>query len=70
MTFSMSEDDAHPRLRARMEQRGIAWIEIEQTLAEGWAATDAKAGTFGRTKVFRYEREWEGETYPEKEVTV
>jgi len=53
-----------------MQQRGITREEIEQTLNEGWEATDAKSGTLGRVMVFRYEAEWEGESYQEKEVTV
>ena len=53
-----------------MQQRGVTQEEIERTLNEGWEATDAKPGTFGKSMVFAYGAEWEGEFYPEKEVTV
>jgi hypothetical protein len=62
--------DCHPHLLARMEQRGITLEEIERTLAEGWAALDAKPGTQGKTLVFEYQDEWLGEFFGEKEVTV
>ncbi len=70
MDFQISEADLHPHLRARMRQRGVTQEEIEQTLNEGWRATDAKSGTLGKTLVFPYEQEWEGKFYLEKEVTV
>ena len=70
MDFRISEADLHPHLRARMRQRGVTQEEIEQTLNEGWRATDAKPGTLGKTMVFPYEQEWEGKLYLEKEVTV
>ena len=63
-------DDLHSHLRARMKQRGITREEIEQTLNEGWEATDAKPGTSGKSLVFPYETDWEGQFYQEKEVTV
>ena len=66
----ITQADLHPHLWARMHQRGITLEEIEQTLNEGWEATDAKPGTLGRVMVFRYEAEWEGQFYQEKEVTV
>ncbi len=37
-----------------MEQRGVTLEEIERTLNEGWDATDAKPGTFGKVMVFPY----------------
>jgi len=46
--FRVTEKDIHPHLRARMEQRGVTLEEIERTLNEGWDATDAKPGTFGK----------------------
>jgi len=70
MDFRISEADLHPHLRARMRQRGVTQEEIEQTLNEGWRATDAKPGTLGKTMVFPYEQEWEGKFHLEKEVTV
>lgn len=68
--FRVTEADLHPHLVARMRQRGASREEIELTLKEGWEAADAKAGTLGKSLVFAYEAEWEGEFYPEKEVTV
>ncbi len=53
-----------------MEQRGVTLEEIERTLNEGWDATDAKPGTFGKVMVFPYCAEWMGQFYEEKEVTV
>lgn len=53
-----------------MRQRGVTREEIELTLQEGWEAADAKIGTLGKSRVFAYEAEWEGESYLEKEVTV
>jgi hypothetical protein len=66
----LTYDDLHPHLEARMRQRGISLEEINLTLGEGWEATDAKPGTFGKVKVFPYNKEWEGQIYKEKEVTV
>ncbi|MFA0784769.1 DUF4258 domain-containing protein [Fervidibacter sacchari] len=68
--FRVTEKDIHPHLRARMEQRGVTLEEIERTLNEGWDATDAKPGTFGKVMVFPYCAEWMGQFYEEKEVTV
>jgi hypothetical protein len=53
-----------------MEQRGITLEEIERTLSAGWVALDAKPGTQGRTLVFKYQDEWLGKFFEEKEVTV
>lgn len=65
------QDDAfHTHLLARMLQRGISREEIEVTLNSGWPADDAKPGTLGKVWVFPYNAEWEGQQYPEKEVTV
>ncbi|MBM3130832.1 MAG: hypothetical protein FJ009_19670 [Chloroflexi bacterium] len=69
-TFDVTDADLHPHLLARMSQRGVTREEIEQTLNQGWDAADAKMGTLGKTFVFAYEAEWEGEFYWEKEVTV
>lgn len=69
--IQITEADLHPHLRDRMSQRGVTQAEVEQTLNEGWKATDAKPGTLGKTKVFSYGgAEWEGGFYLEKEVTV
>jgi len=66
----VTEDNLHPHLKARMQQRGVTRKEIECTLNEGWKAADAKEGTFGKIMVFSYQTEWEGQFYEEKEVTV
>ena len=66
----VTEENLHPHLRARMQQRGITRAEIERTLNEGWDATDAKSGTLGKVMVFAYHAVWEGQSYEEKEVTV
>ena len=66
----LSESDLPPHLRARMLQRGVTVEEIELTLSEGWEASDAKSGTKGKTLVFPYQKEWEGQFFEEKEVTV
>lgn len=68
--FRITLADLHPHLQARMQQRGVNRKDIEQTLNEGREASDAKPGTLGKTKVFPYRVEWEGQFYQEKEVTV
>jgi hypothetical protein len=68
--IQITESDLHFHLRMRMRQRGVTREEIEWTLNEGWEATDAKPGMMGKSLVFPYEAEWEGEFYSEKEVTV
>mgnify|MGYP006306553629 CR=1 FL=1 len=67
---NITYDHRHPHLRARMRQRGISLEEINLTIAEGLEAAEAKPGTFGKVKVFPYNKEWEGQMYKEKEVTV
>ena len=68
--FRITEAALHSHLHARMQQRGITREEVERTLNEGWEAMDAKPGTSGKSLVLLYEAEWEGQFYPEKEVTV
>jgi len=68
--FHVTEADLHTHLEARMHQRGVTLEEIRQTMAQGWQAADVKSGTYGKVMVFSYEAEWEGQFYPEKEVTV
>ena len=68
--IKVTEEDLHPHLKARMQQRGITRQEIERTLNEGWEATDAKPGTLGKVTVFSYQAEWEERFYEQKEVTV
>jgi hypothetical protein len=68
--FQITPADLHAHLQARMRQRGITTAEIEQTLNDGWEATDAKSGTLGKVMVFPYAAEWEGQFYLEKEVSV
>lgn len=53
-----------------MAQRGITPDEIQRVLIEGREAADAKPDTYGKVLVFRYNEEWEGQFYEEKEVTV
>lgn len=68
--FVLRDDHFHSHVRRRMEQRGVTEEEVRETLDQGWEASDAKAGTKGRTQVFLYDRMWEGTYYDEKEVTV
>jgi len=44
--------------------------EIQKTLEEGWNADDAKEGTLGKTLIFKYNGDWQGKSFEEKEVTV
>jgi len=66
----LSDEDFHAHLLSRMEQRGISRAEIEITLSEGWPATDTKDGTLGKVHVFDYNKDWEGNVFEAKEVTV
>jgi hypothetical protein len=66
----LTESNLHAHLRARMAQRGVTLEEIQQTLNNGWRATDCRPGTRGQVLVFSYRAEWEGRFYDEKEVTV
>ncbi len=68
--FQLTGADLHFHLIRRMLQRGVTRQEIELTLCQGWAAYDAKPGTMGKTFVFPYQAEWEGQFFEEKEVTV
>ena len=70
MALRVTEDDFHRHLLDRMSQRGVSKEEVERVLNDGWEAADAKSGTWGRTCVFPYQKEWEGRWYEEKEVTV
>lgn len=62
--------EIHPHLLARMQQRGITKDEIQMALNEGKDAADCKPGTYGKVMSFRYNKEWEGKKFEEKEVTV
>jgi len=68
--IKISDDELHPHLIARMEQRGVLMEEIEKVLNEGWKAEDAKPGTLGKVLVFQYNGLWEGDFFQEKEVSV
>jgi hypothetical protein len=68
--ITVSDNDLHPHLLARMKQRGIAIQEIEDTLNLGEAVRDAKEGTLGKRLVFQHSEHWEGKWFEEKEVTV
>ncbi len=70
MKIVIKHSDLHPHIKARMEQRGISLAEIEKTVNEGKDAGDAKEGTFGKVLVFQYNDDWEGNFFPEKEVSV
>lgn len=67
---AVTESDLHGHLRARMTQRGVTLEEIQETLKNGWSATDCRPGTLGQVLVFSYRAQWEGRFYDEKEVTV
>jgi hypothetical protein len=68
--IAISDADLHEHFMGRMLQRGVSIQEIQQALNDGWPAADAKPGTLGRTLVFTFGVEWEGQIYAEKEVTV
>ena len=70
ISFQLQESDIHVHLRTRMRQRGISQAEIQETFNQGWPAKDTKEGTWGKTMVFEYRQEWEGQWFEEKEVTV
>jgi len=48
----------------------LVQTRIRRPTGERWEASDAKSGTLGKVLVFPYEKEWEGQFYEEKEVTV
>ena len=54
------------RIRAECDEL----VQVLDRIQKGWQAADAKSGTYGKVMVFSYEAEWEGQFYPEKEVTV
>ena len=68
--IKISEGDLHSHIKKRMLQRGIMVEEIETALNDGWEATDANPDTIGKTFIFRYNGEWEGVFYKEKEISV
>lgn len=72
MTFQtkLKDSDFHSHIRARMFQRGVTKKEIEKTLCGGYNVDDARRGTSGKAFVFKYNKEWEGKFYKEKEVRV
>jgi len=70
MNYKIIDSDLHPHLLARMNQRGVRLEEIQRVMNDGWPTTDAKQGTLGKAFIFLYTAEWEGQFYPEKEVTV
>ncbi len=70
MIIEIVDADIHPHLRARMNQRGVHLEEIQRVMNDGWPTTDSKQGTSGKAFIFNYAAEWEGQFYPEKEVTV
>ena len=68
--MGITDEDIHPYLQARMLQPGVSKEEIEVVLNKGREAKDAKPGTYGKVFLFQYGREWEGQFYKEREVTV
>lgn len=66
----IAKNDVHPHLAARLLERGITLEEFNMSLTNGWPADDAKEGTSGKVYVFKYEREWLGKIFAEKEVSV
>jgi len=68
--MDLKDEDIHPHLRARMLQRGVTKEEIEETIARGTEAEDAKEGTLGKVLAFPYNAVWENTYYSQKEVTV
>lgn len=70
MKKEIADSDFHQHLLTRMQQRGVTKDEIQMTLNEGKDATDCKPGTDGKVMCFRYNKEWEGKIFEEKEVTV
>ena len=68
--FNMRKINVHPHLKMRMEERGVSIEEIEITLEKGFATSDAKPGTYGKSFIFPYNKEWCGKFFSEKEVTI
>ncbi|MCC6544919.1 MAG: DUF4258 domain-containing protein [Nitrospirae bacterium] len=68
--MDIADDDIHQHILARMQQRGVTMEEIQMVLNEGQDAKDCKPGTRGKVMKFQYQKEWEGNNYEEKEVTV
>ena len=66
----LTGDDLHPHIAQRMLRRGVDLPSLEETMNDGWPASDAAGGTVARTLVFDYQRAWEGRFYQEQEVTV
>jgi len=53
----------------RMMQRGTDLHEIRQVLKEG-KEVEARFPRKAKEKVFKYNRNWQGKSYPEKKVKV
>jgi hypothetical protein len=68
--IKISENDLHPHIVKRMNERGITKAEIETVLNKGKPAQEAKPGTYGKFYVFTFQGYWESQFYEEKEVTV
>lgn len=62
--------DFSEHFRTRMARRGATPQEVEETLAHGWPCGDARPGAECRVAVFRFEADWEGRWFAEKELTV
>ncbi len=67
---AISKDLLHPHIRARMQQRGVTFDEIQRVMAEGRETIESKPGSYGKVLIFPFQSQWEGKYYQEKEVTV
>lgn len=66
----ITNNDLHPHILKRMEERDISLNEINEVIEKGSRIKDAKPGTQGKSYIFTYRKEWCGKYYEEKEVTV
>ena len=59
----------HPHAETRMNERGVSYEEIEETVNHG-ETFDAKYGRKGFRKNFSFDSEWRGTWYNVKQVEV
>jgi len=59
----------HTHARARMQERGASEEEVESTVLQG-ERFPVKFGRQGFRRNFRFEAEWQGQSYPTKQVEV
>lgn len=60
----------HHQKRKSVTQFFLILVSLTPGVHNGWKSADAVEGTFGKMKVFTCNREWEGNFFEEKEVTV